>query len=226
MIPSLCCDTIFVDCRAYSLVIWLLICQVFNPFIVAFGEQERQGAGGGDADEDGARPPAFGGGYSLSSRSLLEGIAQQPSGQEATSAIAATATAVGARAPSTANTAAAAASTTTPRTLRQEGETQEPAIPSGGGLLAGGLANALPANVGLMTLMQLVDGKSQHNDKGPWEELSHAVRPAGERSGRLTLLVRKQRHACQFLSVRGGEIWLPPPLPSEVPLYERGRQPK
>lgn len=119
-------------------------CQVFNPFVVAFGEQDRPG--------------------------------------EAAAA------------------AAAAAGATTPGTLRKEqGETEEPAIPTGGSLEKGGLVKALPANVGLMTLMQLVEEEGRHKDKdnGPWEELSRVVRPASERRGRLTLLVRKRkRRAC------------------------------
>ena len=180
-------------------------CQVFNPFLVAFGEQERQGAGG-DADGDGDRPPpASGGGSSSSgSSSALEETArrQQPSRQqeEASTSTTATPAAAGEREPSTAKKAAAAAaaaaaagSATTPGTLRQEGEAEETALPGGGGLVAGGLVEALPANVGLMTLMQLVEGEGGPSAEGPWEELSHAARarPARERNGRLTLLVRK-----------------------------------
>ena len=178
-------------------------CQVFNPFLVAFGEQERQGAGG-DADGDGDRPPpASGGGSSSSgSSSALEETArrQQPSRQqeEASTSTTATPAAAGEREPSTAKKAAAAAaaaagSATTPGTLRQEGEAEETALPGGGGLVAGGLVKALPANVGLMTLMQLVEGEGGPSAEGPWEELSHAARarPARERNGRLTLLVRK-----------------------------------
>eukprot|EP00903_Cladosiphon_okamuranus_P006567 g6415.t1 len=87
--------------------------------------------------------------------------------------------------------AAAEAATKTPGTLRQEEkeETEEPAPPpDGGSLEAGGLVKALPANVGLMTLMHFAEGEGRRNE--PWEALSHASRPTSERGGRLTLLVR------------------------------------
>lgn len=149
--------------------------QVFNPFVVAFGQQEKPGA------------PAT----------------------------------TGERPPTSAETKAAAAAAITPGKLRQEGEETEepPSLPnSSGSLVGGGLAKALPANVGLMTLMQLGEGEGRRGDKEPWEAVSHAVRPASERGGRLTLLVSRKRHdhlLC-FVERLLGEL-LPSPSPPFKP---------
>lgn len=179
--------------------------QIFNPFLVAFGEEVRLGVEG-DAGKGETRP-AFVEDGSTSGSVLEETAQQQASKQEATLPTAASPAAGATRTPpaSAASTtvpaaaaaaggrAAAAATTTVSRTLRQEGETEgEPSIPNGGGLAARGLVKSLPANVGLMTLMQVAEEEGRHNDEDNWEAPPHAFRPASESSDRLTLLVRRK----------------------------------
>lgn len=185
-------------CTACFGVIW----QVFNPFVAAFGEEE----GGGDTNEDPLHPlPNVGGGSTVSS--ILEDTTHHTSTpEEATSTTisppAAAAAAAGAMptaeisasasppAGERAQASSAATFTTTTKTTtaasrtlgEEEKDTRiEPACRTGGGFL-----KALPANVGLMTLMRETDGVLGTSS------LVFGPKSQASADGKLTILVSEQ----------------------------------
>lgn len=203
-------NTLFSNFRVSPPV--LLLLQVFSPFIVAFGEEgTEQGdvsehplprrtdtgdeASGIGLFEDPACPEMTTAGTVEEARAPRD---EQTARRTASSSIAAPEVAP-ASTVATTLIATSAASTTggaaapTPRALREE-ETATTPLSAPGGVDAayGGLAQALPANVGLMTLMRIPTEEEEKKDLWPSTgDWSAGEGPVAGMEGKLTLLVRK-----------------------------------
>lgn len=158
--------------------------QVFSPFLPAFGDEAGRADGYPLPLQVGTEGGSTGG----------DGIAPDgPSDSTARKEQATTATAMS-PAMEAEEAVAASASTTAAsrRSLRVTGTTGNTAHPVGGGLMR----RALPANIGLMTLMR-VSGEEEEEEEGGRRHRGGGGAGGGDNQapglGDLTLLVRKAR---------------------------------